>query len=90
MQQEALKNLVAVFVEDENNSAEDMFKFLVKAGGDKFAGRIVRALAEAFYEQSHYERGIEAYRLLLKLEPTSPNNNEFALHITQGHSTLES
>lgn len=90
LQAEALKNLVAVFVEDENNSAEDMFKFLVKAGGDKFAGRIVRALAEAFYEQSHYERGIEAYRLLIKLEPTSPDCNEFALKIAQGHSTLES
>src|SRR6478735_593171 len=90
LQQEALKNLVAVFVEDENNTADDMFKFLVKAGGDKFAGRIVRALAEAFYEQSHYERGIEAYRLLLKLEPTNPDDNEFALKIAQGHSTLES
>jgi TolA-binding protein len=90
LQAEALKNLVAVFVEDEKNSAEDMFKFLVKAGGDKFAGRIVRALAEAFYEQSHYERGIEAYRLLIKLEPTSPDCNEFSLRIAQGHSTLES
>jgi len=90
LQQEALKNLVAVFVEDENNSAEDMFKFLVKAGGDKFAGRIVRALAEAFYEQSHYERGIEAYRLLIKLEPTNPDCNDFMLKIAQGHSTLES
>lgn len=90
LQQEALKNLVAVFVEDEKNSAEDMFKFLVKAGGDKFAGRIVRALAEAFYEQSHYERGIEAYRLLIKLEPTNPDCNDFMLKIAQGHSTLES
>jgi len=90
LQAEALKNLVAVFVEDENNRAEDMFKFLVKAGGDKFAGRIVRALAEAFYEQSHYERGIEAYRLLIKLEPTSPEASDFALKIAQGHSTLES
>jgi TolA-binding protein len=89
LQAEALKNLVAVFVEDEKNSAEDMFKFLVKAGGDKFAGRIVRALAEAFYDQSHYERGIEAYRLLIKLEPTSPDCSEFALRIAQGHSTLE-
>ena len=38
--EQALKNLVAVFVEDENNRAEDMYKFLVKAGGDKFAGKI--------------------------------------------------
>jgi cellulose synthase operon protein C len=90
LQSEALKNLVAVFVEDEKNSAEDMFAFLVKAGGDKFAGQIVRALAEAFYEQAHYERGIEAYRLLIKLEPTSPACYEHMLSIAQGHSTLES
>jgi cellulose synthase operon protein C len=89
LQNEALKNLVAVFVEDENNRAEDMYRFLTKAGGDKFAGKIVRALADAFYEQAQYERGIEAYRLLLKLEPTSPEAYRFQLQIAQGHSTLE-
>jgi len=89
LQNEALKNLVAVFVEDENNRAEDMYRFLTKAGGDKFAGKIVRALADAFYDQAQYERGIEAYRLLLKLEPTSPEAYEFQLKIAQGHSTLE-
>lgn len=73
LQREALKNLVAVFVEDEKNRAEDMHRFLVKAGGDKFAGRIVRALADALYEQAAYERGVEAYKLLLKLEPMDPN-----------------
>lgn len=90
LQAEALKNLVAVFVEDEKNSAEDMYKFLVKAGGDKFAGRIVRALAEALYDQAHYERGIEAYRLLLKLEPMAPDAYKFGLAVAQGHSTMES
>ncbi|HEY6557761.1 MAG TPA: tetratricopeptide repeat protein [Polyangiaceae bacterium] len=89
LQAEALKNLVAVFVEDEKNRAEDMHRFLVKAGGDKFAGRIVRALADAFFEQAHYERGIEAYRLLLKLEPTSPEAYKYALAVAQGHSTME-
>jgi TolA-binding protein len=89
LQNEALKNLVAVFVEDEKNRAEDMHRFLVKAGGEKFAGQIVRTLAEAFYDQSHYERGIEAYRLLLRLEPTSPDAYEYALKIAQAHSTLE-
>lgn len=89
LQQEALKNLVAVFVEDEQNRAEDMHRFLVQAGGDKFADRIVKALAEAFYDQAHYERGIEAYRLLLKLKPTSPEAYQYALRIAQGHSTME-
>jgi tetratricopeptide (TPR) repeat protein len=89
LQAEALKNLVAVFVEDEKNSAEDMYRFLVKAGGEKFAGEIVRALAAAFYEQSQYERGIEAYRLLIKLEPLSPHGYENALAIAQGFSTMQ-
>ncbi|MFZ5890160.1 MAG: tetratricopeptide repeat protein [Myxococcota bacterium] len=89
LQNEALKNLVAVFVEDEKNRAEDMYRFLVQAGGDKFAGRIVRALAEAFFDQSHYERGVEAYKLLLKLEPTSAEAYRYALHIAQADSTME-
>lgn len=89
LQREALRNLVTVFAEDEKNTAEDMYRFLVDAGGEKFAGRIVRALAETFYEQAHYERGIEAYRLLLKLEPASPSAYRHALRIAQGHSTME-
>ncbi len=89
LQSEALKNLVAVFVEDEKNSAEDMYKFLVQAGGDKFAGRIVRALAETLYDQAQYERGVEAYRLLLKLEPTNPEAYRFALQIAAADSTME-
>lgn len=89
LQREALRNLVTVFAEDESNTAEDMHKFLVDAGGEKFAGRIVLALAETFYEQAQYERGIEAYRLLLKLEPTSPDAYKAALRIAQGHSTTE-
>ncbi|HET9960681.1 MAG TPA: hypothetical protein VFQ61_39690 [Polyangiaceae bacterium] len=89
LQSEALKNLVAVFVEDEQNRAEDMHRFLVQAGGDKFAARIVKALAEAFYDQAHYERGVEAYRLLIKLEPVSPEAYKYALAIAEAHSTME-
>ncbi len=89
LQAEALKNLVAVFVEDEKNTADDMHRFLVQAGGERFAGEIVRALADTLYEQAHYTRGIEAYRLLLRLDPTSANAHEHALAIALGHSTLE-
>lgn len=89
LQAEALRNLVAVFVEDEKNKAADMHRFLVKAGGEKFAGEIVEALAEAFYDQAHYERGIEAYRLLLKLEPMDPEAYQWGLMVARGQSTME-
>ena len=71
LQGEALKYLVEVFTEDDKNTAQDMYNFLTKIGGDRFAGKIVRALAETYFDQAHYERGIEAYELLLKLEPTA-------------------
>ncbi|HWO08747.1 MAG TPA: tetratricopeptide repeat protein, partial [Polyangiaceae bacterium] len=89
LQAEALRNLVAVFVEDENNTADDMHRFLVQAGGERFASEIVRALAEALYDQAHYTRGIEAYRLLIRLDPTNAAAPDHALAIALGHSTLE-
>ncbi len=89
LQGEALKYLVEVLTEDEKNTAADAYNFLTKVGGDKFAGKVVKALAETFYDQSHYERGIEAYELLLKLDPTSPNAGEWILQIAAGYFTIE-
>ncbi len=89
LQGEALKYLVEVFTEDEKNTAQDMYNFLTKIGGDKFAGRIVRALSTTYYDQAHYERGIEAYELLLKLEPTAREGGEWIMQIAQGYNWLE-
>lgn len=89
LQSEALKYLVEVFTEDEKNTAGDMYAFLTKIGGDRFAGKIVRQLAVTFYDQSHYERGIEAYELLLKLEPTSADAPTWMLQIAGGYNYIE-
>ncbi len=89
LQGEALKYLVEVFTEDDKNTAQDMYNFLTKIGGDRFAGKIVRALAVTYFDQAHYERGIEAYELLLKLEPTAREGGEWILAIAQGYSWLE-
>jgi tetratricopeptide (TPR) repeat protein len=50
LQSEALKYLVEVFTEDEKNTAQDVYGFLTKIGGDRFAGKVVRALAVQFYD----------------------------------------
>ena len=89
LQDEALKYLVQVFTEDEKNTAQDLYSFLTKIGGDRFAGKIVKALAQQYYDESHYERGIEAYELLLKLEPTSRDAGDWVLQIAAGWATLE-
>ena len=89
LQAEALKYLVEVFTEDEKNTAQDVYGFLTKIGGDRFAGKVVRALAVQFYDQAHYDRGIEAYELLLKLEPASSDASGWVLQIAQGYNAIE-
>jgi tetratricopeptide (TPR) repeat protein len=89
LQSEALKYVVEVFSEDEKNTAQDLYGFLTKIGGERFSGRIVRALAQQFYDEAHYERGVEAYELLLKLEPTSPDAGRWLLQIAAGYDLLE-
>jgi tetratricopeptide (TPR) repeat protein len=89
LQGEALRYIVEVFTEDEKNTAQDLYAFLTKIGGERFSGKIVRALAEQYMDQSHYERGIEAYELLLKLEPTSPDAGRWILQIAAGYASIE-
>ena len=89
LQAEALKYLVEVFTEDEKNTAQDVYGFLTKIGGDRFAGKVVRALAVQFYDQAHYDRGIEAYELLLKLEPASSDAGGWVAQIAQGYNAIE-
>jgi tetratricopeptide (TPR) repeat protein len=89
LQAEALKYLVEVLTEDEKNTASDAYAFLQKVGSDRFAGKVVKALAETYYDQAHYERGIEAYELLLKLDPTSRDAGDWVLQIASGYFTIE-
>jgi len=89
LQEEALKYVVEVFTEDEKNTAQDLYAFLTKIGGERFSGRIVRKLAEQYYDQAHYEKGIEAYELLLKLEPTSRDAGRWILEVAAGYNAVE-
>jgi cellulose synthase operon protein C len=89
LQEEALKYVVEVFTEDEKNTANDLYGFLTKIGGERFSGKIVRKLAEQYYDQAHYEKGIEAYELLLKLEPTSRDAGTWILQVAAGYNAIE-
>lgn len=89
LESEALKYLVEVFTEDEKNTAQDVYAFLEKTGGDRFAGKIVRALAVEFYDQAKFERGIQAYELLLELEPSSRDAGRWVLAIASGYGKID-
>jgi cellulose synthase operon protein C len=79
LEDEALKALVDVFIEDEGTTAQDVYNFLVKIGGEKFAGKIVRKLALAYDENARYKKEVEAYELLRKLEPASPEGADHVM-----------
>jgi len=89
LQGEALKYVVEVFTEDEKNTAQDLYNFLTKIGGERFSGKILRALAGQYYDQAHYERGIEAYELLIRLEPTNAEAGRWILQIAGGYQAIE-
>jgi tetratricopeptide (TPR) repeat protein len=89
LQGEALRYVVEVFAEDERNTAQDLYAFLTKIGGARYSGKIVRALAEQFLTEAHFDRGIEAYELLLKLEPTNPDAGLWLLEIAGAYNSIE-
>lgn len=71
LQDEALGYLIQVFTEDENNTARDVFDFLEEIGGERYAHRVLKRLSETYIGQARYERGIEAFELLLEMDPMS-------------------
>ncbi len=84
LEDEAIKALVDVFIGDEKTTPADVYAFLQKIGGERFAGKIVRKLATAYEEAGRYKKAIEAYELLRKLEPTSPEGTQHVLAIARG------
>jgi TolA-binding protein len=89
LQDEALEYLIQVFTEDERNTAADVHKFLQGIGGDKYAGRVLRRLSRAFFDQARYARAIEAYRMLLVSEPDDANAPQYQRQIASAYAALE-
>ena len=72
LQGEALKYIVEVFTEDEKKTAAGHVRLPHEDWRRALRGQdCSRARVEQYYDQAHYERGIEADELLLKLEPTA-------------------
>ena len=76
LQSEALKYLVEVFTEDEHNTAHDVYGFLQKIGGDKFAGKVVRALAETVLRPGPLRARDRSVRAPLEARADEPRRGE--------------
>lgn len=89
LQEEALNYLIQVFTEDEQNTARDVFRFLQEIGGERYAQRVLTRLSATFYDQARYDRGIDAYTILIELEPSSPDAAEWQHQIAVGYGALD-
>jgi tetratricopeptide (TPR) repeat protein len=69
LQNEALDYLIQVFIEDESNTARDVFAFLEEIGGERYGRRVLVRLSDTYMGQSRYERAVEAFELLLEMDP---------------------
>jgi TolA-binding protein len=89
LQDEALQYLIQVFTEDERNSAADLHKFLKEIGGDRYALQMLRRLSRAFFDQSRFDRAVEAYAMLLQQEPDSPQAPQYQTQIAAAYAAVD-
>jgi len=88
LQDEALDYLIQVFIEDENNTAGDVFAFLEEIGGERYAQRVLVRLSDTFMGQSRFERAVEAYELLLEMDPMARKAPQYQREIASARSQL--
>ncbi|MEO0324762.1 MAG: tetratricopeptide repeat protein [Myxococcota bacterium] len=88
LQDEALDYLIQVFVEDETNTARDVFAFLEEIGGERYANRVLVRLADTFQGQARYDRAIEAYGILLERDPTVRDAPKYQREIARSYGQL--
>lgn len=89
LQSEALESLIQVFTEDEQNRAADVRRFLEEIGGERHVVRVLTRLSSTYYDQGRYDRGIEAYQLLIDLEPAHPRAPSYQLAVARGHMATD-
>jgi TolA-binding protein len=89
LQSEALEYLIQVFTEDERNRAADVRRFLQEIGGERHVQRVLTRLSVTYYDQARFDRGIEAYLLLLELDPKHKRAPQYQLAIAKGYMAID-
>jgi TolA-binding protein len=88
LQGQALDYLVELFTEDDTKSAHDAFEFLAQIGGKAYSKTVLKQLADTVFDQTRYERAVEAYQLLIDLDPLSPDAPDYAGRIVEAEQLL--
>jgi len=77
LRDEALEYLVVVFTEDRTVSAKEVFDFLASIGGEQYSRDVLLRVAESYGSQTEWQRSNEAYRFLIKMDPSSIKAAEY-------------
>jgi tetratricopeptide (TPR) repeat protein len=88
LQGQALDYLVELFTEDDTKSAQDAFEFLSQIGGKEYSRKVLKQLADTVFDQTRYERAVEAYKLLIELDPNNPDAPDYAGRIVESYQLL--
>jgi TolA-binding protein len=88
LQGQALDYLVELFTEDDTKSAHDAFEFLAQIGGKAYSKKVLKQLADTVFDQTRYERAVEAYKLLIELDPNSEDAPDYAGRIVEAYQLL--
>ena len=88
LQGQALDYLVELFTEDDSKTAADAFEFLAQIGGKEYSQKVLRRLADTVFDQTRYERAIEAYRLLIQLDPNDGEAPDYQKRIVESYQLL--
>src|SRR5262249_23196504 len=88
LQGQALDYLVELFTEDDTKSAQDAFEFLAQIGGKQYSRKVLKQLAETVFDQTRYERAVEAYRLLIELDPNNGEAPDYHGKILEAYQTM--
>ena len=88
LQGQALDYLVELFTEDDTKSAHDAFEFLAQIGGKQYSRKVLKQLADTVFDQTRYERAVEAYRLLIELDPNAGDAPDYHGKIVECYQLL--
>jgi cellulose synthase operon protein C len=88
LQGQALDYLVELFTEDDTKSAHDAFEFLAQIGGKQYSRKVLKQLADTVFDQTRYERAVEAYKLLIELDPNSGEAPDYHGKIVESYQLL--
>jgi cellulose synthase operon protein C len=88
LQGQALDYLVELFTEDDTKSAHDAFEFLSQIGGKAYSRKVLKRLADTVFDQTRYERAVEAYRLLIELDKNDAEAPDHHARIVESYQLL--